>query len=151
MSEVSWYMIIQHNIMALKSFNNLHKSSEKFKTSMEKLSSGKRINRASDDAAGLSISQKLKAQIRGLNKAASNIQDGISLTQVADGAMGEITSLLQRGRELSVQASSDTLSKKDKTAIQQEIKQIKLEIDHISEQTEFNGIKLLKATHVPEE
>lgn len=110
---------------------------------MEKLSSGLRINQAADDAAGLAISEKMRAQIKGLSQAARNAQDGISLIQTAEGAMSEVHSLLQRGRELSVQAANDTNTEADRRNIQDEIDQIKEEVTRISNTTEFNTIKLL--------
>lgn len=110
---------------------------------MEKLSSGLRINRAGDDAAGLAISEKMRAQIRGLQQSSRNIQDSISLVQTAEGGMQEVHSLLQRGRELSVQAANGTYTSDDKLEIQKEIEQIKEEVNRIADTTEFNGIKLL--------
>lgn len=110
---------------------------------IEKLSSGLRINRAGDDAAGLSISEKMRSQVRGLAQAARNIQDGISLVQTAEGGLNEVNSLLQRGKELAVQAANGTLSHSDQEALQDEIDQIREEIDGISERTQFNGIPLL--------
>lgn len=111
--------------------------------SMEKLSSGLRINRAGDDAAGLSISEKMRAQIRGLNQASRNAQDGISMIQTAEGALQETEAILQRMRELSVQASSETLETEDRTAIGTELKELATEIDRIADNTEFNGKTLL--------
>ena len=111
--------------------------------SIEKLSSGFRINRAGDDAAGLSISEKMRSQIRGLNQASRNAQDGISMIQTAEGALQETEAILQRMRELSVQGSNDTLEAEDRTAIGQELKDLTSEIDRISNTTEFNGKKLL--------
>ena len=111
--------------------------------SLEKLSSGYKVNRAGDDSAGLAISEKMRGQIRGLNMASKNIQDGISLIQTAEGALNEIHSLLQRGRELSVQASNDTNVNDDRKAIQMEIDEIKKEITNIGNNTEFNTKKLL--------
>jgi len=119
---------------------NINVSSSK---AIEKLSSGSRINRASDDAAGLAISEKMRAQIRGMNKASENIQNGISLIQTAEGALGTVHSLLQRGRELSVQAANDTNTDADKNAIQTEIDEIVTEINRIGSTTEFNTKKLL--------
>lgn len=110
---------------------------------IEKLSSGLRINRAGDDAAGLSISEKMRSQVRGLAQASRNIQDGISLVQTAEGGLNEVHSLLQRGKELAVQAANGTLSYSDQEALQDEIDQIREEIDGISERTHFNGIPLL--------
>ena len=107
--------------------------------SMERLSSGLRINSAQDDASGLAISDRMTAQIRGLNQASRNINDGISLLQTAEGAMQEVTNLLQRGRELAVQAGSDALSDSDRKSLQAEVNQIKQEIDRIGRDTTFNG------------
>jgi flagellin len=121
--------------------NNSSKSSEK-------LSSGLRINRAGDDAAGLSISEKMRAQIRGLSQASRNIQDGISLIQTAEGGLNEVHSLLQRGRELSVQSANGTLTDSDRQAVQKEVEQINSEINRIANNTEFNTIKLLNQTIV---
>ena len=137
-------MIINHNIPALNTHRMLgmnHLASQK---AMEKLSSGMRINRAGDDAAGLSISEKMRAQIRGLNQASRNSQDGISLIQTAEGALTETHAILQRMRELVIQAGNlGTNETEDLTAIQDEINQLIDEIDGIAERTEFNGKKLL--------
>ena len=110
---------------------------------MEKLSSGLRINRAGDDAAGLAISEKMRGQIRGLDQASRNAQDGISLIQTAEGALNETHNILQRMRELSVQAANDTNITEDRAAIQEEMNALTQEIDRISEQTEFNKQTLL--------
>lgn len=115
--------------------------------SMEKLSSGFRINRAGDDAAGLAISEKMRGQIRGLKQASRNAQDGISLIQTAEGALNETHSILQRMRELAVQASTDTNTKEDRIEIQKEINQLLDEIDRIAEQTEFNTQELLDGSY----
>ncbi len=136
-------MIINHNIPAVNSYRNLTFTSNAQAKSMEKLSSGLRINRAADDAAGLAISEKMRAQIRGLNQATSNAQDGISLIQTAEGALNETHDILQRMRELSVQASNDTLTANDRGQIQKEIDQLTTEIDRIGNTTEFNTKKLL--------
>jgi flagellin len=112
----------------------------------EKLSSGYRVNRAADDAAGLSISEKMRAQIRGLDQASSNAQDGISLIQTAEGALNEIHSVLQRMRELTVQAANDTNVTADRRAIAKEIRALTSEIDRIATQTEFNTMKLLSGS-----
>lgn len=136
-------MIINNNLGALNAYKynsmNLQQSSK----AMDKLSSGLRINRAGDDAAGLAISEKMRAQVRGLNQASRNAQDGISLIQTAEGALSEIHSLLQRGRELSVQASNETYTDMDKKNIQDEVEQVKKEVDRIANTTEFNTKKLL--------
>jgi len=114
--------------------------------STEKLSSGYAVNRAADDAAGLSISEKMRGQIRGLNQASRNAQDGISLIQTAEGAMNEIHSVLQRMRELTVQASNDTYVTADRLAISKEVTALQSEITRIATQTEFNNMKLLDGT-----
>lgn len=119
--------------------NNLSKATEK-------LSSGYRINRAADDAAGLSISEKMRGQIRGLNRASDNAQDGISLIQTAEGAMDQQHAILQRARELAVQAANDTNVTADRTAISEELDQLKQEFDRITSQTEFNTQKLCDGT-----
>lgn len=131
---------------SLNTFNSLQKNQSLLQKSIEKLSSGFRINKASDDAAGLSISEKMRAQIRGLSQSSRNIQDAISLIQTAEGGLNEVHSLLQRGRELSVQGSNGTLSSDDKGAIQQEMFQLLQEVDNISENTTFNNRHLLRST-----
>ncbi|WP_425058935.1 B-type flagellin [Sporomusa carbonis] len=136
-------MVINTNLSALNTYNQLNKNNALMNSSLEKLSSGYRINSAADDAAGLAISEKMRGQIRGLNQASSNAQDAISLTQTAEGALDETTSILQRMRELAVQASSDTLTEDDRTAIQDEVNQLRQEIDRIADDTEFNTKKLL--------
>lgn len=136
-------MIINHNIAALNTLNRLNIASNAQSKSMEKLSSGLRINRAGDDAAGLAISEKMRGQIRGLDQATRNAQDGISLIQTAEGALNETHSILQRMRELAVQASNDTNTADDRKEIQKEIDQLVSEIDRIGNDTEFNTKKLL--------
>lgn len=136
-------MIIQHNLPALNAFRQGQANQTSLQKSLEKLSSGLRINRAGDDAAGLSISEKMRGQIRGLAQANRNIQDSISLVQTAEGGLQEIHSLLQRGRELMVQAANDTNSDEDRAAIQTEVNQVLEEVNRISSNTEFNGISLL--------
>ena len=136
-------MIIQHNMPAANTNRQLGITNSNLQKSTEKLSSGYRINRAGDDAAGLSISEKMRGQIRGLNQASTNAQDGISLIQTAEGAMNEIHSVVQRMRELTVQAANDTNVAEDRDAIQAEIKQLYGEIDRIARSTEFNTMKLL--------
>ena len=135
-------MIINHNLGAMNAQRNMNVNSNNASKNMEKLSSGLRINRAGDDAAGLSISEKMRAQIRGLDQAATNAQDGISLVQTAEGALTETHSILQRMRELAVQAGNDTNVEEDRTAIAAEIEQLTSEIDRIAETTEFNTQKL---------
>ena len=136
-------IVIYHNIPALNAFNKLSKNNKSMAKALEKLSSGLRINRAADDAAGLSISEKMRSQINGLAQAARNAQDGISLIQTADGALGEVHSVLQRMRELAVQASNDVLTSEDRIAIQKEIEQLKIELDRIAGTSQFNGKNLL--------
>ena len=136
-------MIIQHNMTALYANRMGGVVEDRISKSTEKLSSGYRINRAGDDAAGLAISEKMRGQIRGLNQASSNAQDGISLIQTAEGALTETHSLLQRMRELAVQASSDTNTEDDRTQIQNEINQLTSEVNRIANTTEFNTKKLL--------
>jgi len=134
-------MIINHNVSALNAYRNLTVTDRNMSKSLERLSSGLRINRAADDAAGLAISEKMRAQIRGLNQAIANAQDGISLIQTAEGALNETHDILQRMRELSVQAANDTLTASDRQNIQQEIDQLVVEIDRIGNTTEFNTKK----------
>lgn len=137
-------MIINHNISGLKAMRNLNINEKMNVKSIEKLSSGMRINQAADDAAGSSISEKMRAQVRGLQQAQRNIQDGISLIQTAEGGLGEIINPnLQRLRELSVQAANGTLSPQDLKAIQAEVEQIKQGINEIATNTQFNDIKPL--------
>jgi flagellin len=134
---------INTNIEALNAQRNLGISGLAFGKSVEKLSSGLRINRAADDAAGLAISEKLRAQVRGLNQAQRNAQDGISMVQTAEGALTEVHSMLQRMRELAVQASNSTLSSSDTQSVNTEITALKAEIDRVAGSTTFNGQFLL--------
>ena len=136
-------MKINHNISAIKSNIKLQRTNEALEKSVERLSSGYRINRAADDAAGMAISQKMKTQIRGLDQASRNASDGISVIQTAEGALNEVESMLQRMRELSVQAVNETNTSEDREAIQLEIDNLSAEVDRISEDTEFNTKKLL--------
>ncbi|MBR0035928.1 MAG: flagellin [Synergistaceae bacterium] len=136
-------MVIQHNIPALQTYNIVNNTSNNLQKSIAKLSSGLRINSAADDAAGLAISEKMRAQVRGLDKAVANTQDGISLIQTAEGALQETHSILQRMRELSVQAANDTLTQQDRSYVQVEIDQLKDEITRIGDTTQFNKKKLL--------
>ena len=136
-------MFINHNLAALNTYNKLVFNQSGLSKSLEKLSSGLRINRAADDAAGLAISEKMRAQIKGLDQAVRNAQDGISMIQTAEGALAETHSILQRMRELSVQAANDTYTSEDRIQIQKEIDQLTSEIDRISATTEFNTKKLL--------
>ncbi|KHE67547.1 flagellin [Halobacillus sp. BBL2006] len=136
-------MRINHNIAALNTYRQLGQANNAQSNSMEKLSSGLRINNASDDAAGLAISEKMRGQIRGLDQASRNAQDGVSLIQTAEGALNETHSILQRMRELAVQSSNDTNTNDDRAEIQKEMDQLGSEIDRISTDTEFNTKKLL--------
>lgn len=136
-------MIINHNMNAMNAHRNMMTNNVNSGKSMEKLSSGLRINRAGDDAAGLAISEKMRGQIRGLDQAGRNAQDGISMIQTAEGALNETHSILQRMRELSVQSSNDTNNVDDRAAVQKEVEQLKSEIDRIGNTTEFNTTKLI--------
>ena len=137
-------MIVQHNITAMNANRMLGLTTNSLSKSTEKLSSGYRINRAADDAAGLSISEKMRKQIRGLDQASTNAEDGISAVQTAEGALNEVHSMLQRMNELAVQSANGTNSESDRTAIQNEIDQLSTEIDRVSETTKFNETYLLK-------
>jgi flagellin len=136
-------MRINHNMMAMNAHRYLSSTGTKQSKSLEKLSSGLRINSASDDAAGMAISEKMRSQIRGLDQAGSNAQDGISLIQTAEGALQEVDSILQRMRELSVQAGNDTLETSDRSSIGDELVALREEVNRIASDTEFNGKKLL--------
>ncbi len=136
-------MVVQHNMQAMNANRMLGITTSAQAKSTEKLSSGYRINRAADDAAGLSISEKMRSQIRGLNKASDNAQDGISLIQTAEGALNEQHAILQRMRELAVQAANGTETDDDREAVQNEITELQEELTRISETTEFNTMKLL--------
>jgi len=136
-------MVVQHNLKAMNTNRQLGISTNALSKSTEKLSSGYRINRAADDAAGLAISEKMRSQIRGLNQASSNSQDGISMIQTAEGALQESHSILQRMRELAVQAANGTETDEDRANLQDEITQLQSELDRISTDTEFNTMKLL--------
>ena len=131
-------LVLAHNLAAQFTNRQLNITTNQKAKSSEKLSSGYRINRSADDAAGLSISEKMRKQVRGLNQASENVQAGISLCQVADGALGETTEILQRMRQLSVQAANGTNSESDRSAIQQEIDQLTKEVDRIAKTTNFN-------------
>ena len=139
-------MIINHNMNAANALRNANINMGNSAKSMEKLSSGLRINRAGDDAAGLSISEKMRAQIRGLEQASTNAQDGISMIQTAEGALNETHNILQRMRELSVQAANDTNVDKDREAIKSELDQLSSEITRIAENTEFNKQNMFDGT-----
>ena len=136
-------MVVQHNLSAMNTSRQMNSVSSAMSKSTEKLSSGYKINRAADDAAGLSISEKMRSQIRGLNKASDNAQDGISLIQVAEGALNETHSILQRMNELATQAANDTNTSTDRTAIKAEIDQLTSEINRIQSTTQFNTQNLL--------
>ena len=137
-------MIVQHNITAMNANRMLGMTTNSLSKSTEKLSSGYRINRAADDAAGLTISEKMRKQIRGLDQASTNAEDGVSAVQTAEGALTEVHSMLQRMNELAVQASNGTNSQSDRQAIQDEISQLTTEIDRVAETTKFNETYLLK-------
>ena len=136
-------MIINHNLNAMNAHKNMGSTTIAQGKAMEKLSSGLRINRAGDDAAGLAISEKMRSQIRGLNQASRNAQDGISMIQTAEGALSETQAIGQRMRELAVQSANGTYADEDRELINQEFKQLKSEIDRIASDTEFNGNKVL--------
>ncbi|AEE96763.1 flagellin Hag [Mahella australiensis] len=139
-------MIINHNVMAMNAYRQLTVTNNAGAKALEKLSSGLRINRAGDDAAGLAISEKMRGQIRGLAQASRNAQDGISLIQTAEGGLNETHSILQRMRELVVQAANDTNTSEDRTQIQQEITELQKEIDRIASTTQFNTKTLLNGS-----
>jgi flagellin len=135
---------INQNITALNAHRNLVATDSALSKSLERLSSGLRINRAADDAAGLAISEKMRGQIKGLAQAIRNAQDGISLIQTAEGALNEVHSILQRMRQLAVQAANDTNTEDDRIELQKEVEQLKADIDRIANQTQFNTMDLLK-------
>ena len=137
---------INTNVAAMNAYRNLSSTQGSMATSLERLSSGLRINRAADDAAGLAISEKLRAQTNGLNQATSNAQDAISLVQTAEGALNETHSILQRMRQLSVQSANDTNTDDDRAAIQKEVTALNSELDRIAGTTQFNGQNLLDGT-----
>ncbi len=139
-------MVVQHNLTAMNANRQLGVTTSAQAKSTEKLSSGYRINRAGDDAAGLTISEKMRSQIRGLNKASTNAQDGVSLIQVAEGALAETHSILQRMNELATQAANDTNTTIDRNAVQKEINQLVSEIDRIQSTTQFNTMNLIDGT-----
>ena len=138
-------MIINHNMNAMNAHRNMGINNNNAAKAMEKLSSGLRINRAGDDAAGLAISEKMRGQIRGLDQASRNAQDGISLIQTAEGALNETTNILQRMRELSVQAANDTNATSDREAITTELQALRQEISRIADTTKFNGKNLINS------
>jgi flagellin len=137
---------IQNNVEAFNAHRNLQGTEGKLATSMERLSSGYRINRAADDAAGLAISERLRGQINGLEQSQRNVQDAVSLVQTAEGSLTEVHAMLQRVRELAVQYKTGSLSTADRTAIQSEVYQLASEIERIGQSAEFNGIKLLNSS-----
>jgi flagellin len=139
-------LVVNTNLLSLNAQRSLKATQSKLGVSVARLSSGLRINSAKDDAAGMAISMKLTAHIRGLNQAVRNAQDGISVVQTAEGGMGEIHNILTRMRELSVQSATGTLSDSDRTALQTEFGDLKTEIDRISDTTDFNGLKLMDGT-----
>lgn len=136
-------MRINHNLASMNTYRQLNSNSVNGSKSLEKLSSGLRINRAGDDAAGLAISEKMRAQIKGLDQASRNAQDGISLIQTAEGGLNETHAILQRMRELAVQSANDTATSTDRGAITEEVNQLKSEVDRIATTTQFNGTVLL--------
>jgi flagellin len=136
---------IQNNVEAFNAHRNLSMTEGGLARSMERLSSGFRINRAADDAAGLAISERLRGQIAGLDQARRNVQDAVSLVQTAEGSLTEVHAMLQRVRELAVQFKNGSLSNADRTAIQSEVNQLASEIERIGSSAEFNGIKLLNS------
>jgi flagellin len=139
-------MFVNTNVSALNAQRQLFNSSNSLNTSFERLSSGMRINRASDDAAGLQITDRMTTQINGLNQAVSNANDAISLTQTAEGALGETTNALQRIRQLAVQSQNGINSQEDRDALQKEVSALKSEITRIADNTEFNGVTVLDGT-----
>ena len=139
-------MVINTNMSSLKINNSMNKAESAMNKSIEKLSSGLRINRAADDAAGLAISEKMKAQIRGYDVAKRNINDGISMVQTAEGAMVEIQDMVQRLRELTVQGTNGTYTSTDTANLQAEANELLAQINEIATKTDFNGVKLLSAT-----
>lgn len=138
--------VINTNTSALRAQNGSRVANGQLQTAMERLSTGKRINSAKDDAAGLAIANSMTAQIRGMNQGIRNANDGISMAQTAEGALGEVGNMLQRIRELAVQASSGTYSTDDKTNLQAEVVELQSQITSILDNTEFNGIKLFDGT-----
>lgn len=138
-------MVVQHNMQAMNASRTLNITAGQAAKSTEKLSSGYKINRAADDAAGLSISEKMRKQIRGLDRASTNAQDGVSAVQTAEGALNEVHSMLQRMNELAVQAANGTNSSTDISSISDEVQALKTEIDRVANTTDFNGKYMLKS------
>ena len=140
-------MRIQHNIMSMNAYRNYTNNTSAMQKNLERLSSGYKINRAGDDAAGLAISEKMRAQITGLQAASKNAKDGISLVQTAEGALTEVHDMLNRMAELAEQSANGTYGATDRAALQQELTELKDEINRIAKATNFNGIKLLNGDH----
>jgi flagellin len=140
-------MIINHNISAMFANRQLFETGNNLQKNMEKLSSGMRINKAGDDASGLAVSEKMRSQIRGLNQAWRNAQDGISYAQTAEGALGEVHSILHRLRELAIQTANGIYTETDRDMVSLEVKQLTSEIDRISSTTEFNTFKVLNGSN----
>ena len=138
--------VINTNIGAMKATNSANAASKMLGTAMERLSTGKRINSAKDDAAGLAIATSMTSQVRGMNQGIRNANDGISMAQTAEGALSEVTNMLQRVRELSVQAASETYSADDRTNLQTEIDALQTQMTNVLTNTEFNGNKLFDGT-----
>ena len=136
-------MIINHNMSSLYADRVLNVSNDSIQKSMEKLSSGERINRAGDDASGLAVSEKMRSQIRGLNQASKNIQNGVSFIKTTEGYLNETTDILQRVRELAVQSANGIYSDEDRMQIQVEVSQLVAEVDRIASQAQFNGMNML--------
>jgi flagellin len=136
-------LTINTNLEAMNAQRNLNGTENQISTAMQRLSSGLRINSASDDVAGYAISQRMQGQVNGLNQATQNIQDGVSLTQTAQGSLNDVSQMLQRIRELAVEYANGTTSTTDQTAIQSEVNQLVSEIDRVGETTSFNGVALL--------
>lgn len=139
-------MRINHNVSSMITQTSLARADKSMSSSLEKLSTGLRVNRASDDAAGLAVSERLRSQVRGMGRAKMNAQDGIALLQIAEGAAGEIDEILQRQRELAVQASTDTLTSTDRSYLDQEFKQLSDEVDRITKSAQYNTMTLLDGT-----
>jgi len=139
-------MRINHNISAMITQSSLYQADKSMGQSLEKLSTGLRVNRSSDDAAGLAVSERLRSQVNGMGRAKMNAQDGIALLQIAEGACNEIDSILQRQRELAVQAASDTLTSSDRSYLDLEFKQLSSEIDRITQSAQYNTMTLLDGT-----
>jgi len=143
--------VINTNVASLNAQRNLNTSQRSADTTLQRLSSGLRINSAKDDAAGLAISERFTSQVKGLNQAIRNANDGISLSQVAEGALGEAANALQRIRELAVQSANATNSGSDRKALQAEVSQLVEEIDRIASETEFNGLRILDGSYTTQQ